>query len=62
LLFFRREDYTRSGMLPIIERLDEELGENRYHANDLAVVYVECVSPGEKRLKVIPENRSSWIA
>ena len=49
-------------MLPIIERLDEELGENRYHANDLAVVYVECVSPGEKRLKVIPENRSSWIA
>jgi len=67
LFFIRRQDYIPdSGLLQLIDRLPEkleqELERNRDRASNLVVVYAECLSPGSKRLKIIPENGSSWIA
>jgi len=66
LFFVRRQDYlANSGLLQMIDRLPEKLEyefeQNKDHASNLAVVYAECLAPGSKRLKIIPENRSSWI-
>jgi len=66
LFFVRRQDYlANSGLLPLIDRLPEklehELEQNRDHASNLVVVYAECLASGSKRLKIIPENHSSWI-
>lgn len=65
LFFVRREDFTGSGMLPIIDRLPERLQlkfeENRDRTNKLAIIYAECRLSKSGILKVIPEDRSSWI-
>jgi hypothetical protein len=66
LFFLRREDYRQnSGLLPMIDRLPERLGQeyerNRDRADNLVVLSAECPSPGLKCLKIIPEDRSSCI-
>ena len=66
LFFVRRQDYLpNSGLLPMIDYLPEKLGheyeQNRGRASNLVVLYAECLFPGSKRLKIIPESRSSWI-
>jgi len=66
LFFVRRQDYLPdSGLLRMIDRLPEKLEhefeKNRDRASNLVVVYAECLFQGSKRLKIIPENRSSWI-
>ncbi|MGD0549271.1 MAG: hypothetical protein ABSA81_01835 [Candidatus Bathyarchaeia archaeon] len=61
----RRKDFTDSGMLPMIDRLPERLQlkfeENRDRTNKLAIIYAESRLPKSGLLKVIPEDRSSWI-
>jgi hypothetical protein len=65
LFFVRRGDFTGSGMLPIVKqlpgRLQQKFEENRDRTNKLAIIYVECRLPKSGLLKVIPEDRSSWI-
>jgi len=66
LFFVRRQDYLPdSGLLRVIDRLpdklEQELERNRDRASNLVVLYVECLVPGSKRLKIIPKNKSSWI-
>jgi len=66
LFFVRRQDYlANSGLIQMIDRLPEKLEhefeQNRDRASNLVVVYAEYLSLGSKRLKIIPENRSSWI-
>ena len=65
LFFVRREDFTGSGMLPIIDQLPERLQvastRNGNRANKLAIIYAESRPPRPGLLKVIPEDRSSWV-
>jgi len=66
LFFVRRQDYPAdSGMLDIIDPLPEkielEIGENRHRADNLVVVYAECLSPASSRLKIIPQDRAAWV-
>ena len=66
LFFVRRQDYLPdSGLLRMIDRIpkkfEHEFEKNRDRASNLVVVYAECLAPDLKRLKIIPESRSSWI-
>jgi len=66
LFFVRRQDYlANSGLLRMIDRLPEKLEcefeQNRSSASNIVVVYAECLFPGSKRLKILSEDRSSWI-
>jgi len=66
LFFVRRQDYlANSGLLRMIdglpEKLEREYEQNRDRASKLIVIYAECLAPGSKRLKIIPENRSSRL-
>jgi hypothetical protein len=64
LFFVRREDFAGSGMLPIIAQLPDRLQlrfENRDRTNKLAIIYTESRTPEPGLLRVIPEDRSSWI-
>jgi hypothetical protein len=61
LFFVRRQDYlANSGLLRLIdqlpERLQQEFEQNRDRASNLAIVYADCLSPGSRRLKVIPND------
>ena len=67
LFFVRRQDFLpSSGMLPMIDKLPERLRmeteRDRDRSRNLVVIYAECIRPREKRLDVIPEDRSSWIS
>jgi hypothetical protein len=66
LFFVRRQDFVdSSGLLGVIDslpkRLEQEYDGNPDNASNLVIVYVECQSPGSGDLKIIPENRSSWV-
>jgi len=66
LFFVRRQDYLmNSGLLRMIdglpEKLEHEYEQNEDRASNLVVLYAECLFPSSKRLKIIPENKSSWI-
>ena len=66
LFFVRRQDFLpSSGMLSVIDRLPErllaEIEGSRDRSRNLVVVYAECLSPGERRLGIIPEDHASWI-
>jgi len=66
LFFVRRQDYLpNSGLLPMIDhlpdKLEHEYEQNQSRASNLVVLYAECLFPGSKHLKIIPESRSSWV-
>lgn len=66
LFFVRRQDYLVNSGLPqmidrIPDKLEHEFEQNRDHASNLVVVYAECLASGSKRLKIIPQNQSSWL-
>tara|TARA_B100002003_G_C13992327_1_gene479446 strand:- start:133 stop:786 length:654 start_codon:yes stop_codon:yes gene_type:complete len=66
LFFVRKEDYPeKSGRLRIIDKLpvliNQEFEKNRQHAGNIQIIYAECLSPGSERIKIIPEERSSWV-
>ena len=65
LFFVRREDFARSGMLPIIAQLPDRLQlkfvENRDRTTKLAIIYTESRTPEPGLRRVIPVDRSSWI-
>jgi len=42
-------------------RLGQEYEQDRDDVDNLVVVYAECISPGLRRLKIIREDRASWI-
>ena len=66
LFFVRRQDFLpSSGMLPMIDKLPEKLRMETERDGDrsrnLVVVCAECLSPGERRLSIIPQDHASWI-